>query len=80
MTNVELEIKLANTYLSFLKNLSDDIQLDIIAKISNSLKSKKNTVKTDSYFSGIRNSDETAEQLILEIKNARVSNRKTLDL
>lgn len=82
MTTLQIENKIGNTYLRYLKNLSREVQLDIIAKWSVSLNEpiKEEEVKPDSYFFGIWDSEQTAEEIIEGIKNYGVSTRKIIDL
>jgi hypothetical protein len=81
MTTLQLENKLANTYLSFLRNLSKEVQLDILSKWTVSLKeSIKEEEKPDSYFFGAWQSDETPEEFAESLRSARLFNRKSIDL
>lgn len=83
MTTLQREYKLANSYLTFIKNLSTEVKLDIISKISLSLIEKEKKVsedKPDSYFFGIWDSEQSAEEIVAGIKNSEVSTRKLLDL
>lgn len=82
MSTLELENKLGNTYLGFLQNLSKEVQLDIISKWSIFLKNeeKKEDVKPDSYFFGAWKSNQTAEEMIEDLRDSRVSTRKIMDL
>ena len=81
MTSLQLEKKLASSYFTFIQNFSDEVKLDIISMISLSLKKKKKdeNVKPDSYFFGIWDAEQTAEEIIADIRNSRVSNREILD-
>ncbi len=83
MSTLEIENKLAKTYIGFIEKLSTEVQLDIISKISNSLKKKKSAEskeKPDSYFFGAWDSEQSAEEIIEDIRNSRVSTRKIMDL
>ncbi len=81
MTTLQIENKIGNTYLSYLKNLSREVQLDIINKWSVSLNEPiKEEAKPDSYFFGIWDSEQTAEEIIDGIKSYGVSTRKIIDL
>jgi len=66
----------AEYYFDFLTNLSVDSKLDLISKLSLSIKqnSKEPEVSLQSLF-GAWKSDETAEEIIAEIRSSRVSNR-----
>ena len=63
-------------YYGFLKNLKHDSKLDLISKLSESLKSteKNNDVSLQSLF-GAYKSDETAEEIIKSLRESRVFNR-----
>ena len=76
MKTLDLQHKLANVYLLLLRNLQVEVQLDFIAKLSTSLKYPKQEKKTVAYYSGIWQSDESAEDIIADIRNARTFNRK----
>ena len=69
-------ISLAEYYFGFLKNLNTDSKLDLISKLSQSLK-KDETIPETSLQSlfGAYKSDETADEIIAEIRASRVSNR-----
>ena len=69
-------ISLADYYFGFLKNLNSDSKLDLISKLSQSLKEPETTPKTslESLF-GAYKSDETAEEIIAELRASRVFNR-----
>jgi hypothetical protein len=71
-------ISLAEYYFGFLENLNADSKLDLISKLSQSLK-KDGTIPEASLQSlfGAYKSDETAEEIIAEIRSSRVSNRNT---
>lgn len=67
---------IADYYFGFLKNLNSDSKLDLISKLSQSLKETEPASKTslESLF-GAYKSDETAEEIIAELRASRVSNR-----
>ncbi len=69
-------ISLADYYFGFLKNLNSDSKLDLISKLSQSLKQneKADEVSLQSLF-GAYKSEETAEEIISAIRTSRVSNR-----
>ncbi len=69
-------ISLADYYFGFLKNLNSNSKLDLISKLSQSLKQndKAEEISLQSLF-GAYKSDETAEEMIAEIRASRVSNR-----
>ena len=69
-------ISLADYYFRFLKNLNSDSKLDLIAKLSQSLKSNDETseVSLQSLF-GAYESEETADEIIEQLRGSRVFNR-----
>jgi tRNA A-37 threonylcarbamoyl transferase component Bud32 len=71
----------AEYYFGFLKNLEHDSKLDLISKLSESLKSgeHKNEISLQSLF-GAYKTDQSADDIIQEIRKARCSNRKTEEL
>jgi len=81
MKTVDINTNLIDSYFSVLKNLSPDNKLELIARLSKSMKSPKR-VKAGSVQSlyGAFQSDRSADELIDEIKKARSFNRKRLDL
>lgn len=81
MASIPQNISLADYYFGFLKNLNSDSKLDLISKLSQSLKEteKKPDFSLQSLF-GAYQSDETAEEIIAEIRASRVFNRNTESL
>ena len=69
---------LADYYFDFLKNLDAESKLDLISKLSQSLKKKNDTPETSlqSLF-GAYPSEETADEIIAELRASRVFNRNT---
>ncbi len=69
---------LADYYYEFLKDLNSDNKLDLISKLSQSLKEKETVPETtlESLF-GAYQSDETAEEIIAELRASRLFNRNT---
>lgn len=69
-------ISLADYYFGFLKNLNSDSKLDLISKLSQSLKQneKADEISLQSLF-GAYKSEETAEEIISAIRASRVFNR-----
>lgn len=78
MNTTATDINIADYYFGFLKNLKHDSKLDLITKLSQSLKNseKKDSVSLQSLF-GAYKSEETAEEIIAEIRASRTFNRKT---
>ena len=68
---------IADYYFGFLKNLNHNSKLDLISKLSESLKMNeyKEEVTLQSLF-GAYKSSESAEEIIDEIRASRVFNRK----
>lgn len=65
----------ADYYFGVLKNLNADSKLDLISQLSQSLKSDKvDTTSLESLF-GAYQSEETADEIIAELRSSRVSNR-----
>ena len=69
-------INLADYYFGFLKNLNQNSKLDLISKLSQSLKNDEQVSDTSlqSLF-GAYKSEETAEEIIAELRASRVFNR-----
>lgn len=78
MSTTDLTINLIDNYFELLKNLSPDAKLELIAKLSSSMKTSKRT-KNGSLKSlyGAFISKQSAEELIRDIKQARTFQRKT---
>ncbi len=69
-------ISLADYYFEILQNLNPESKLDLISKLSQSLKEHKISSATtiESLF-GAYQSDETAEEIITAIRSSRIFNR-----
>lgn len=82
MKFTNMNTALMDNYYSLLKNLSADHKLELIARLSKSIKSSKKTKKEISLSSlyGSWVSEQSADELITELKNARNFNRKREDL
>jgi hypothetical protein len=78
MASIPQNISIADYYFSFLKNLNSNSKLDLISQLSQSLKEtdKSKEASLQSLF-GAYKSDETAEEIIAEIRASRVFNRNT---
>ena len=72
---------LADYYFGFLKNLNSDSKLDLISKLSQSLK-EENSVSEPSLQSlfGAYKSQDSAEDIIDKIRESRVFNRRVEEL
>ena len=81
MNSTSPNVNIADYYFAFLKNLKHDSKLDLITKLSESLKmkEKKEDISLQSLF-GAYKSDETAEQIIAELRTSRTFNRNTESL
>lgn len=76
MSTSTQNINVIDYYYGFLKNLKHDTKLDLISKLSESLKSteKNNETSLQSLF-GAYKSAEAAEEIIASLRESRVSNR-----
>jgi hypothetical protein len=73
----KLNASIVDGYVELLENLSSKHKLELISKLSNSVKlhlSEKRTSFKNSF--GAFESKKTAEEIIEEIRNSRISNRK----
>lgn len=72
---------LADNYFEILKNLSMDIKLELISRISDSIRKPKYH-EDDSWkkLFGAYQSEQTAEEIIDEIRNSRFTNREIENL
>lgn len=69
----------SNIYWYMLKDLSSDIKLKLIAKLSASLLVKDDTPDTPNWtseFAGRWEDDRTAEEVMEDIRGSRTSNRE----
>ena len=82
MKVTDINTALIDNYFSLLKNLSHDNKLELIARLSKSMKGSKKAKKEISLSSlyGSWVSDQSADEIISELKNARNFNRKVEDL
>jgi len=82
MKATDINTALIDNYFSLLKNLSHDNKLELIARLSKSMKGSKKAKKEISLSSlyGSWVSDQSADEIISELKNARNFNRKVEDL
>lgn len=71
----------ADYFFGLLSNLNSDIKLDLISKLSNSLKSKsvKKAPTLDELFGAFK-SDKSADEIIKELKKSRTFTRKVESL
>ncbi len=68
--------KIPELYFSFLKNLSKENKLELIEKLNQSIKASAPNGKSAEYFYGIWKSENTAEELIEEIRSSRSLTRR----
>ena len=81
MKAVNLKFNLIDSYLGLLENLSPDNKLELISKLSDSLKSSKKPTeklseKSLDDLSGAFIFDKSSDDLIKELKESRNFNRK----
>ena len=76
MNSSATNISVADYYFGFLKNLNADSKLDLISKLSQSLKEvdSNESYSLQSLF-GAYQSEETAEEIIAQLRASRVFNR-----
>jgi len=67
---------LVNNYVALLQNMSQDHKLELIAKLAQSLKTEKEEGMSMKELFGAFQSEQTADQLIEEIRQSRVFNRE----
>lgn len=77
MSTAELNTKIVDGYVGLLDNLSTNNKLDLISKLTASVKTDL-TKKKSSFKKafGAFDSKKTAEEIIEEIRNSRVSTRQ----
>jgi len=81
MKTANIDTSLIDSYFTLLKNLSADNKLELIARLSTSMKKRKNT-KTDSWKSlfGAFALEQSADEFVAELKKDRTFTRETIDL
>jgi hypothetical protein len=78
MEAADFKFNLIDSYLELLKSLSPDSKLELISRLSESLKnSKKPSDKSLSDLYGAFISKKSADEIITDLKNNRNFNRKT---
>jgi len=72
------KISLSDYYFELLRNLNADSKLDLIARLSQSLKKseKEKNISLEELF-GAYKSDESAVEIIAELRASRTFNHKT---
>ena len=77
MNTADVNTKLIDSYLSLMKNMSVSNKLDLISKLTRTVKIDIEQEQPDFYKSfGGWDKNESAEELISSIKGARTFNRK----
>jgi len=76
MNTADINTKLIDSYISLLKNMSAQNKLDLISRLTNTVKADFEREKTDFYkaYDGW-DKNESAEELIKTIKGSRTFNR-----
>ena len=78
MQTIDVNKKLVDSYLELLKNLNANSKLDLISKLSDSLKSgKKNKISSLKSLSNDFIPEKTADEIIDDLKKARNFKRET---
>jgi len=82
MSTEEINKQLVDTYYSMLKNLSQDNKLELIERLSNSIRTskKEKSGKSIDALYGSWESEKSADEIIKEIEDARNFNRKEIEL
>jgi len=76
MNTADINTKLIDSYLSMLKNMSTQNKLDLISKLTSTVKTDIEQEKTEFYKAfGGWDEHESAEKLIETIKESRTFNR-----
>jgi len=72
---------IVDNYFGIIKNLSPDVKLELISRISDSLRRTSNQ-ENDSWKNlfGAFNSEQSAEEIIEDVRKSRFSNRQIEDL
>lgn len=78
MKTTDINTTLIEGYLQLLDNLSPNNKLDLISKLTLSVKTDI-TVKKNSFYKafGAWESEQSADEIIKDIRNSRTFNRKT---
>jgi hypothetical protein len=81
MNSADINANLIESYFTLLKSLSPNSKLELIAKLSKSMKTTKN-VKDISWKSlyGALELDQSADDFVTDLKKARKFSRKSIDL
>ncbi len=81
MKTADINTTLIDRYFTLLKSLSPDNKLELIAKLSKSMKTTKKSkdISWKSLF-GALEIDQSAEDFVADLKKDRKFSRKTIDL
>lgn len=82
MKTPDINVNLVDSYYALLKSLSPNNKLELIARLSKSMKTTKKAKKEVSLSSlyGSWDSEQSADELIAELKQARNFNRQREEL
>lgn len=82
MSTIDINKQLVDTYYSMLKNLSQNNKLELIERLSKSIRTSKKEENKDSLDSlfGSWESQKSADEIIKEIEDSRNFNRKEIKL
>lgn len=76
MNTTDINTKLIDSYISLLKNMSSQNKLELISKLTNTIKTDLEQGKNDFYKAfGGWDENESADELIDTIKRSRTFNR-----
>ncbi len=76
MDTLNVNSILVNNYVALLQNMSQDHKLELISKLAQSLKTEKEEGMSMKELFGAFQSEQTADQLIEEIRQSRIFNRE----
>ncbi len=71
-------INIADNYFGMIKNLSPEVRLDLISRISESLKETRinpDTSRSWKSLFGAFDSEQTADEIIMDLRESRYTNR-----
>jgi hypothetical protein len=76
------EVNIADNFFGMLKNLSTDVKLELISKISESMKGAKAEAKDSSWkkLYGAFESNQSADEIIKDIRSSRFTDRNIEEL
>jgi hypothetical protein len=78
---MEAKNLIADNYFGMIKNLSSDVKLELISRISDSLReSSSQDNDTWKKLFGAFDSEQSAEEIIDDLRNSRFTNRQIEDL